>query len=69
MSQRNIELLTPKTSMVTEDWLDRQMVVAIVDSVQKMVTILDKFGNSLSLVSNSTLNNKIVVRINLPHEA
>ncbi len=44
MSKRSIELLDPKTSMVTEDWANRETVITIVDRIQKIVTILDKFG-------------------------
>lgn len=44
MSKRTIELLDPKTSMVTEDWANRETIITIVDRIQKIVTILDKFG-------------------------
>lgn len=44
MSKRTIELLDPKTSMVTEDWENRATIITIVDRIQKIVTILDKFG-------------------------
>lgn len=47
MSKRSIELLDPKTSMVTEDWASRETVITIVDRIQKIVTILDKFEQNI----------------------
>ncbi|KAH9395689.1 putative protein BRICK1 [Tyrophagus putrescentiae] len=47
MSKRSIELLDPKTSMVTEDWANRETVITIVDRIQKIVTILDKFEQNI----------------------
>ena len=46
----SIELLTPKMSMVSEDWENRQMVNVIVNAIGKMTTILNKFGKKRGFV-------------------